>query len=129
MDFKKAFDKVSHSGLLVKLKSLGVDGNAWKWLREYLSNRKQMVTVNGNHSSIVPVTSGVPQGSMAPCYFWFLLITCQTTLRCTYLLTTRNVRELSTAGRMSISYSRISTKYLIGVTGGRSILTNSKVYK
>ncbi len=64
LDFKKAFDKVSHNGLLAKLKSLGVDGNAWKWIREYLSNRKQMVTVNGNHSSIVSVTSGVPQGSI-----------------------------------------------------------------
>ncbi len=54
LDFKKAFDKVSHSGLLVKLKSLGIDGKAWKWLREYLSNRKQMVSINGNHSSGAP---------------------------------------------------------------------------
>ncbi len=35
LDFKKAFDRVSHNGLLVKLKSLGVNGNAWKWLCEH----------------------------------------------------------------------------------------------
>ena len=36
MDFRKAFDSVSHNGLLVKLNSIGITGKLWLWLKEYL---------------------------------------------------------------------------------------------
>ena len=36
MDFRKAFDSVSHSGLLNKLYSIGIAGKLWKWFQEYL---------------------------------------------------------------------------------------------
>ena len=40
-DFTAAFDGVSHSGLLFKLKSIGVGGSVLSICREFLSNHRQ----------------------------------------------------------------------------------------
>lgn len=64
LDFRKAFDVVSHSHLLHKLSYLGLPDNVLGWVRTYLSNRSQKVIINGFESEPVPVTSGVPQGSV-----------------------------------------------------------------
>ncbi len=61
MDFKKAFDSVPHRRLLHKMDSYGIK---LKWLEDFLIGRTQKVSVNGNTSPTVPVTSGVPQGSV-----------------------------------------------------------------
>lgn len=64
LDFKKAFDSVAHSELLLKLWNFGITGNVWHWLQNYLNNRHQCVSINGQISSMLPVLSGVPQGSI-----------------------------------------------------------------
>ena len=64
LDFSKAFDKVDHGLLLKKLKHYGVGGKLLEWIREFLVNRKQIVTVNGVHSEPADVLSGVPQGTV-----------------------------------------------------------------
>ena len=64
MDFAKAFDKVSHSLLIHKLQHYGISGNINNWIKNFLSNRRQAVVVDGATSSFVPVESGVPQGSV-----------------------------------------------------------------
>ena len=64
LDFAKAFDKVPHLRLLSKLASYGITGNTQNWIKYFLSNRKQRVSVNGALSDITDVTSGVPQGSV-----------------------------------------------------------------
>ena len=37
VDFRKAFDKVEHKRLMVKLKAEGVGGKLWGWLKDWLS--------------------------------------------------------------------------------------------
>lgn len=64
LDFAKAFDKVPHKRLLLKLSWLNLHPNILQWISEFLANRTQFVYVNNQASSSLPVTSGVPQGSV-----------------------------------------------------------------
>ena len=60
----KTFDTVNHAKPLTKLHQYGFEGNLLTWLESYLHNRSQRVTILGATSSPLPVTSGVPQGSI-----------------------------------------------------------------
>ncbi len=64
MDIAKAFDTVDHSKMLQKLWEFGFSGSVLLWLKNYLSGRFQRVTVHGATSQSLPITSGVPQGSL-----------------------------------------------------------------
>ena len=61
MDFMKAFDKVPHTRLLVKMKAYGLSENICIWVQNFLSDRKQCVQVSGMKSQWHKVTSGIPQ--------------------------------------------------------------------
>lgn len=63
-DFEKAFDKVCHERLMMKMEQMGVGGNAKKWIQDWLSGRKQRVRVNGKVSEWEQVVSSVVQGSV-----------------------------------------------------------------
>ena len=64
MDFTKAFDTVSHNILLQKLNDLGIRGDVWLWLKNYLTERRQFVRINGSDSDTHIIAHGVPQGSV-----------------------------------------------------------------
>jgi hypothetical protein len=64
MDFAKAFDKVPLCRLLYKLKFYGIQKDILNWIKAFLSDRTQTVFINGTSSTSVPVTSGVPQGTV-----------------------------------------------------------------
>ena len=64
MDFRKAFDTVSHKILLNKLYHYGIRGPAHKLMESYLSERKQYVIIKNSSSSTRSINIGVPQGSI-----------------------------------------------------------------
>ena len=64
LDFSAAFDRVSHSGLLFTLKSIGVSDNVQSIYTEVLSDHRKRVMVDGAASEWIPIISGVPQGSV-----------------------------------------------------------------
>ena len=63
-DISKAFDRVWHQGILLKLQAAGVTGNLLSWFRSYLSNRRQKVVLPGASSTWNFIFAGVPQGSI-----------------------------------------------------------------
>ena len=64
LDFSKAFDKVPHQRLLLKVSHCGISGSVLAWIEDFLHGRTQRVVLDGQSSSVAPVTSGVPQGSV-----------------------------------------------------------------
>jgi hypothetical protein len=64
IDFSKAFDLVPLDRLLTKLVDSDADSRVDVWVREFLVGRTQRVSVRGQLSKEVKVTSGVPQGSV-----------------------------------------------------------------
>ena len=63
-DLSKAFDRVWHKGLLAKLHSFSVRGQAHACLECYLSNLRQSVSINNTTSSWLAVPALVAQGSV-----------------------------------------------------------------
>ena len=55
---------MNHSILLEKLQYYGVTGTSLSLLDNYLSDRCQYVEYNGHRSNTLPITTGVPQGSV-----------------------------------------------------------------
>lgn len=65
VDLSKAFDTINHEILIAKLsRQFGFSSAAADWVKSYLTNREQRVCVEGVESDFLPVSSGVPQGSI-----------------------------------------------------------------
>ena len=61
LDFQKAFDKVAHQRLILKLKSHGMGSSTINWIEQRLTNRRQRVVVDGEVSNWKSVLTRVPQ--------------------------------------------------------------------
>ena len=64
MDLSKAFDSVNHDLLIAKLNAYGLNMDALKLIKSYLSKRHQRVKVNSSFSAWKEIKIGVPQGSV-----------------------------------------------------------------
>ena len=98
LDMSKAFDTIDHTILINKLTFYGIHGVALDLIKSYLNNRYQFVEYDGVQSSMLPISTGVPQGSIlgpllfityindfpnASRLFNFIMYADDTTLSCT----------------------------------------------
>ena len=75
IDFSKAFDTIQHSILLKKLDHYGIRGTAYDLIKDYLTNRKQYTFWDNSFSStLMDITTGVPQGSVLGPLFFILYV-------------------------------------------------------
>ena len=71
----KAFDKVPHEKLFLKLHPYGIRGDTLKWInKDFLDKRKQAVVVNGENSDSISISSGIPQGSVLGSFLFLAFI-------------------------------------------------------
>ena len=64
LDLSSTFDTVHHDILLNILSSLGIQDVVLDWLKSYLTDRQQVMYINGTQSDPVSLNCGVPQGSV-----------------------------------------------------------------
>ena len=119
LDISKAFDTVSHSILLNKLWSIGITGTLWTWFKDYLSNRYQRVTINNSYSDLLPINSGVPQGSiLGPLLFLVYINDMSSYIHHSQLLKfaddTKCFCHISTLCLTIMLYRRTSLLFLLG---------------
>ena len=64
MDLSKAFDCLPHELLIAKMEAYGFENGSLKLFYNYLKQRKQTVSINGEMSDYMDILAGVPQGSI-----------------------------------------------------------------
>lgn len=64
LDIEKAYDSVWQNGLLYKLNKIGITGNAWRWIKSFINNRRFKVLNYDTYSDWYDINAGVPQGSV-----------------------------------------------------------------
>ena len=62
-DFSKAFDHIDHNILVCKLLKMGARPIIVEWICSFLSQRRQVVKLDGLLSEWAPAHAGVPQGT------------------------------------------------------------------
>ena len=74
LDFSKAFDCVLHVRLLRKMDHYGIRGSTLEWIRAFLTDRVQQITVEGATSDSIQLFSRVPQGTVLGPLFFLVFI-------------------------------------------------------
>jgi len=52
LDFQKAFDKIPHKHLMMKINAKGITGDVYNWIEDWLNDTEQRVVLLGSHSEI-----------------------------------------------------------------------------
>jgi hypothetical protein len=74
VDFQSAFDMLWHSGLLIKMKKLGLTGNVFDFVKNFLLNRTMQVKVGGDLSSKQHLDNGTVQGGVISPLLFLMMI-------------------------------------------------------
>lgn len=74
LDYKKAFDTVPHKRLLYKVRKYGSGEIFTNWISDFLSNRKQRVSIRGQSSEPPDVLNSVPQGLVLGPFLFIMFV-------------------------------------------------------
>jgi hypothetical protein len=74
IDLKRAFETINRSVLLHKLAFYGCDPTVLSWFNSYLTNRYQQTKCKDHISTSLPISYGVPQGSVLSCLLFIIFI-------------------------------------------------------
>ena len=80
-DSSAAFDTLTHSVLLDKLKLYGCSDHVIRWFNSYLENRWQFTEIMGKKSSTQRILQGVFQGSVLGPLLYILYVNCMCVLQ------------------------------------------------
>ncbi|KAI3352532.1 hypothetical protein L3Q82_005477 [Scortum barcoo] len=77
VDFSSAFNTVIPDKLVLKLHNLGLPSSLCHWIRDFLTNRPQVVRIGDNTSSRLVLSTGTPQGCvLSPALFTLFTSDC-----------------------------------------------------
>ena len=74
IDFQSAYDMVWHTGLLCKLKKMGISGKIFTYIKQFLSSRTMQVRVRNTLSGTHTIENGTPQGSIISPILFLVMI-------------------------------------------------------
>ena len=74
VDLQQAYDRVWRKGLLLKMKRLNIDGNLYRWIKNFLCERTIQTKISNTLSSRQTLEEGIPQGSALSCTLFLIFI-------------------------------------------------------
>ena len=74
LDFEKAYDMLWRKGLMTKLKNLGINGNMFSFINDFIENRTFQVKVGAEMSDTKLLENGTPQGSIISPILFLVMI-------------------------------------------------------
>ena len=74
LDFEKAYDMLWRAGLMTKVKRLGIDGNMFSFIDNFISERSFQVKVGSALSEVKQMENGTPQGSIISPTLFLIMI-------------------------------------------------------
>ena len=127
LDFRKAFDSVSHNELLFKLWCLGIRGNLWCWSRRIYSTECNVFLLTAIPLVCYLFYLVFPKGAFLVHLYSFSLLMTSLSLSarppCSSLLTMPNVSVPLLTRLTALFYKMTSSGFWIGVTNGNFIST------
>ena len=74
IDFQSAYDMLWHKGLLRKLSGMGINGKAFAYIEQFVTNRTMQVRVGSELSVTHNLENGTPQGSIISPLLFLIMI-------------------------------------------------------
>ena len=128
LDLSKAFDTLDHTILLKKLEHYGLEPSALQSLKSYLTNREQFVKIDDIKSNVLPINTGVPQGSILSPLIVYVNDFAQASTVFKFITYADDTSLVSTLGSITNGTNNPNTEHMIN-TGLHNIVSWLKLNK